>query len=53
MASLTKGGLSETIRLLMARFAGDFHRAGDLSQELDQRAGSPVFLPRELERPCG
>src|SRR5271166_4270633 len=33
-----------TVAQALAEFAGDFHRAGDLSQELDQRAGSPVFL---------
>src|SRR5271166_464421 len=33
-----------TVAQALAEFAGDFHRPGDLSQELDQRAGSPVFL---------
>jgi len=33
-----------TVAQALVEFAGDFHRAGDLSQELDQRTGSPVFL---------
>ncbi len=33
-----------TVGEALVEFAGDFHRASNLSQELDQRAGSPVFL---------
>ena len=33
-----------TVAQVLVEFAGDLYRAGDLSQELDQRTGSSVFL---------